>query len=335
MAKDYQIDNKKYSNLVMFKISYITKISIIYIFLKSLVHIKNGSKGVSMKYKAKVSLIIDGNTYSYRLFEALKMVSNTYSQRRAAKIIGISHAVLNRRIKDGEDRLGFKLVLSTGAGSLLTEDAQFILKKYERYTKRLKNREKLIICGGYASSRLLQVLVDEYGLEAAVYATGDREALYLADMDMVDILTLDDPLHALIGHLDFIPIAYDYLVLISAKNSEFNSIQELKGQNFVEIEDSVQRLAWNTLDDEGITYKLKDMFKSPYDALKFVRDNPGFYTFINSSLENGSDVIKDETRHIISFIPCTEDERVDDFLNYILTFKGQKIVEKCGFESIR
>jgi molybdenum-dependent DNA-binding transcriptional regulator ModE len=289
-----------------------------------------------MEYKAKVSLIIDENTYSYRLFEALKMVSMTYSQRKAAEKIGVSHAVLNRRIKESEEKLGFKLVFSTPAGSFLTDDARKILKKYKNYEKRLKKREKLVICGGYASSRLMEVLSTEYGLEAAVYKTSDKNALYLASRDMVDILTLDDPVHALINDLDFTPIAYDYMVLIYNDETKISSINDLKDKIFIEIEDSAQRLAWNTLDDKGIPYKLKNGFKSPYDALKFIKDTPDSYTFINHSLEEGLEVIKDDTRHIISFIVCNEDDtRINDFLNFILTFKGQKIVEECGFERLR
>lgn len=289
-----------------------------------------------MEYKPKVSIIIDGNTYSYRLFEALKVVSKTYSQRKAAENIGISHAVLNRRIKHAEEKLGFKLVFSTGAGSVLTEDAQKILKRYEKYASRLKKHEKIIICGGYASSRLMEILSIEYGLEAAVYKSGDKNALYLADLDMVDILALDDPVHVLINDLDFTPIAYDYMVLISSKNTQISGINDLKDKVFIEIEDSPQRLAWNTLDDRGIPYKLKTGFKSPYDTLKFIKNTPDSYTFISHSLEEGSKLLKDETRHIISFIACNnEDKRINDFLNFILTFKGQKIVEKCGFEKIR
>ena len=287
-----------------------------------------------MEYKPRVSIIIDGNTYSYRLFEALKIVSKTYSQRKAAEKLNISHAVLNRRIKNAEEKLGFKLVFSTGAGSVLTEDTLKILEKYEKYEKRLKKREKIVICGGYASSRLMEILSVEFGLEAAVYKTGDKNALYLADLDMVDILTLDDPVHVLINDLEFTPVAYDYLVLTS--DEKISSVDDLKGKKFIEIEDSPQRLAWNTLDDKGIPYKLKNGFKSPYDTLKFIKDNPNYYTFINHSLEEGLDLLKDETRHIISFVACnSEDERIDNFLKFILTFKGQKIVESCGFERIR
>ncbi|OEC85504.1 MULTISPECIES: helix-turn-helix domain-containing protein [Methanobacterium] len=288
-----------------------------------------------MKYHPKVSLIIEGHTFSYKLFEALEHVSRTYSQRKAAQELNISHAVLNRRIKEAEEKLGFKLLAATGAGSELTGNAQKILQKYKKYTNRLKNREKIIICGGYASSRLMETLSLKYGLNAAVYRTSDKNAIHLANLDMVDILTLDDPVHAFIQNLDFVPIAYDHLVLVSCARTH-HDIKELNGKNFVEILDSPQRLAWNTLDDNKIQYKLAWEFKLPYDALRFIQKNPEFYTFINSSLWEGSDIIKNDTRHIISCVICNkEDKRIDDFLNFILTFKGQRLVEKCGFESVR
>ncbi len=288
-----------------------------------------------MKYHPKVSLIIEGHTFSYKLFEAIKCVSKTYSQRKASQKLGISHAVLNRRIKEAEEKLGFKLLVANGAGSELTSDARKILQKYEKYESRLKEREKLVICGGYASSRLMETMSSKYGLNAAVYRTSDENAIHLANLDMVDILTLDDPVHAFIQNLDFIPIAYDHLILLSGKNRHKN-IHELNGKNFVEIIDSPQRLAWNTLDDNKIQYKLKNEFKSPYDAIKFVKNNPEFYTFVSSSLWEGSDIIKNDTRHIISCVIYNkEDERINDFLNFILTFKGQKLVEECGFEGIR
>lgn len=288
-----------------------------------------------MKYYPKVSLMIEGHTFSYKLFDALEYVSKTYSQRKAAQKLGISHAVLNRRIKEAEEKLGFKLIVATGAGSELTADAKKIIQQYKKYTNKLKEREKLVICGGYASSRLMESLSSKYGLNAAVYRTSDKNAIHLASLDMVDILTLDDPVHAFIQNLDFIPIAYDHLVLVPGAKT-YHDINELNGKNFVEILDSPQRLAWNTLDDNKIQYKLAREFKLPYDALRFIQENPEFYTFISSSLWEGSDILKNDTRHIISCVICNkEDERIDDFLNFILTFKGQRLVEECGFESVR
>ena len=70
-----------------------------------------------MDIQPKLNLVINGHNFSYKLFETLRCVSKTFSQREAARRLGISHAVLNRRIKDAEDRLGFLLVDSSAAGS--------------------------------------------------------------------------------------------------------------------------------------------------------------------------------------------------------------------------
>jgi molybdenum-dependent DNA-binding transcriptional regulator ModE len=289
-----------------------------------------------MDYYPRVSLEIEGHIFSYKLFEALKLVSNTFSQRKAADALGISHAVLNRRINDAELKLGYKLVIATGAGSMLTDEGQKILLKYQKYMKRLKKRDKIIICGGYISSSLLELMAIEYGLDFVVYKTGDKNALYLAELDMVDILTLDDPVNAFINDLDFIPIAYDHLVLYCEHPTCINQLEELNGKNFLEVIDSPQRLAWNTLDDHKIQYKLPEEVRSPYDALKFIRNNSQFYTFLSSSLVEGSHILKNDTRHVISSVICNkEDKRIKEFLDFILTYKGQKIIEKNGFEKVR
>jgi len=96
-----------------------------------------------MKIKPRLSLIIGGETLSFKFFETLDIVSQTRSQREAAKILGISHAVLNRRILDAEKKLNMNLVKSTGAGSQLTEDGLNLLKQYHQLTKRLDIHENL------------------------------------------------------------------------------------------------------------------------------------------------------------------------------------------------
>jgi len=287
-----------------------------------------------MEDNPKLGLVINGHTLSYRFFEALECISQTWSQRKAAKMLGISHAVLNRRIKDTEEKLDTTLVETTGAGSELTDYAIKLLEKHRKYMSRMREREKIIICGGYISSRLLEVLALEYGLDAMIYSTDDESAIYLADMDMIDLLTLDDPIHAFRRDLDFIPIAYDHLVLVSGDNSLSNDLNELKGRKFVEVMNSSQRLAWNTLDKEGIKYKIVKSVRSPYTALKIVEKHEEFNTFLNGSLFAGSNIIKDETKHIISLVMVNEQKKIiKDFLEYILN-EGQKIVEKSGFERI-
>jgi molybdenum-dependent DNA-binding transcriptional regulator ModE len=282
-----------------------------------------------MKYSPKLNMVINGHEFSYKIFETLKYVSNTWSQREAAKKLGISHSVLNRRIRESEEKFGLRLVETTGAGSGLTENGYKILKKYENYMARLQERDKPVICGGYISAGLVEALATEYHLDVTIYQTDDESALELARKDMVDILTLDDPVRAFMHDLEFIPIAYDYLVLVS--KNQIHGINDIKGKNFLEIQGSSQRLAWNTLDNMKINYQIVELVKSPYNALKTIQNNDKLYTFLNNSFTEGSDILKNETKHLISLVLCnTENHVLKDFIDFI-TGNGQKTVENLGF----
>ena len=287
-----------------------------------------------MKYYPKLNMGINDQEFSHKIFETLECVSKTYSQREAAKRLGISHSVLNRRIKESEEKFGYRLVETTGAGSGLTENGLIILDKYERYMRRLEDRKKPVICGGYISAGLIEVLADEYSIDATVYRTDDESALELAQKDMVDILTLDDPVRAFMYNLEFIPVAYDYLTLVSKNNATIKSVHDLNGKNFLEVPGSSQRLAWNTMDNMKIDYQIVELAKSPYNALKSVQKNKGLYTFLNKSFVDGSDVLKNDTMHLISLVLCNKENRVlKDFIDFI-TSDGQKIIENSGFIKI-
>ena len=287
-----------------------------------------------MEYKPKLSLIINEHTLNYKFFEALNCVAQTWSQREASKKIGVSHTVLNRRIKDAEHKLGSKLVYTTGAGSELTESGFEILQRYNKLMNRLEKREIPVLCGGYISAGIMEALTMEYGLNVIIYQTDDESALHLADMDMIDILTLDDPVKAFMRDLDFTPIAYDHLVLVSPSDESINSVNELNGKKFVEIPGSSQRLAWNTLDNLKIDYEIVKLLKSPSEALKAVKNSEDLYTFLNNSFTNGSNVLKNETKHLISMVLLNQDdERLKKSLEFIL-IKGRKLIKELGFERI-
>jgi len=287
-----------------------------------------------MKYNPKLNMIINEHEFSYKIFETLECISKTWSQRKAAKRLGISHSVLNRRIKESEEKFGFRLVETTGAGSGLTGNGLKILSKYERYMKRLEDRKKPVICGGYISAGLIEVLADEYPLDATIFHTDDESALELARKDMVDILTLDDPVRAFMYDLDFTPVAYDYLVLVSNQDTSINSLVDLNGKNFLEMPGSSQRLAWNTMDNMKIDYKIVELVKSPYNALKIINKNKDLFTFLNNSFSDGSDILKNDTKHLISLVLCNNENKVlKDFVDYI-TEDGQETIEQQGFIKI-
>ena len=290
-----------------------------------------------MDFDPKLDLSINGHTFNYKFFETLKCVALTWSQREAARRLGISHAVLNRRIREAEDKLGIRLVETTGAGSGLSEDGLKVLQEYNNYLKRLQKHDKPVICGGHISTGLLDVLTSIYGLDARIYQTSDDNALYMADRNMIDILTLDDPVRAFMHDLPFVPIAYDHLVLVSGSGAEsgaVNSVNDLQDAKFVEIPGSSQRLAWNTLDNQKIDYKIVKLVNSPYEALKEVENSEDLYTFLNSSFTAGGEVLKRETTHLLTLVLLKrEDPELKEFLEYI-SGRGQKIVGELGFERI-
>lgn len=290
-----------------------------------------------MDFYPKLDLSINNHTFSYKFFESLQCISRTYSQREAAKKLRISHSVLNRRIKDAEDKLGLRLVETTGAGSGLSDDGLKILQKYNEYLKKLQKHDKPVLCGGHISIGLLEILASHYGLDARIYEANDDNALYMADKNLLDILTLDDPVWAFMYDLDFLPIAYDHLVLLSGseiKSEEVKSVFDLEGQKFVEIPNSIQRLAWNTMDNMGINYDIVKLVKSPYEALREVKNSLDLFTFLNNSFCSGQEILKKETTHLITMVLLNQEEKeLKKFSKYI-SGEGQEIVNKLGFKRI-
>ncbi len=282
-----------------------------------------------MKYDPKLGMVLNGYELSYKFFETLECIAKTFSQREAAKRLGISHSVLNRRIKESEEKIGLKLVETTGAGSGLTENGYEILNMYQSLMKRLEKREKPVICGGYISTGLIEAMVQKYDLDVTVLRTDDLSAIELAKKDMVDILTLDDPVNAFIYDLDIIPLAYDYLVLVG--DGSVADIEDLNGKDFIEIPNSSQRLAWNTLDNMNIDYKIVELAKSPQTALKYVENNPKLFTFINKSYSVGSDIMKNQTRHLIGIVLLNQkNSSLKNFVDFAVG-EAQYIVENNGF----
>ena len=288
-----------------------------------------------MKFKSKglISLDIDGKVYDYKLFKSLESLSKTKSQRKSAKELNISHTVFNRRLLKAEEKLGLKLTQKVGNGTFLTQDGLNLLDEFRKYQIQIEKTNNINIAGGHISSGLLESISRPYNIN--VYSSNDRDAFELAKRGAVDILTLDDPLLADELNIDFTPIAYDYLVLISSPNAEeIKSINDLEGLEFINVEGSAQRLAWSSLEHYDIDYSLKYTVNSQFDAFKLVKNSDNLHSFLNASYFNGNDILKFDTRHVISLIKVNEDKpEVDEYIEFLLN-DGQKEIEKQGFTLI-
>lgn len=280
--------------------------------------------------KGLISLSINGKVYDYKLYQSLESLSKTKSQRKSAKELNISHTVFNRRLLKAEEKLGFKITKKVGNGTLLTDDGLKLLEEFRKYAIQIEKTENINIVGGHISTGLLESIPSDFNTN--IYSSSDEDAFELAKRGVVDILTLDDPLIAFERDINFIPIAYDYLVLISSPNSKrIDSISDLEGLDFVNVNGSAQRLAWNSLNHYDIEYNIKETVNSQFDAFKLVRNSKNLHTFLNASYFKGNELLKFDTRHVISVVKVNEDKpEVDEFINYLLS-DGQMAIENQGF----
>ena len=271
-------------------------------------------------------------SFNYKFFETLESLSKTYSQRKTAKELKVSHSVLNRRIKNAEDKLGEKLVITVGSGSELSEKGYELLELYYKYKNRLEDREEIIIAGGHIITGLLQAISYDLPFKTLIYSSDDESAYELAKQDLVDILALDDPLLAFENDLNFTAIAYDHLVLIPPKNGRIiEKIEDLEGMKFIGVKGSAQRLAWSTLRQANINFSIEREVKSQFDAFKIVKNSEDYYTFLNASYFNGNEILKNETRHVISLVQCSDTkEDIYNLIEYLL-FDGQIKIGEHGF----
>ena len=285
-----------------------------------------------MKFESKglISLEIDGKIYDYKLYQSLETLSRTKSQRKSAKELNISHTVFNRRLLKAEEKLGVKITQKIGNGTHLTPEGERLLEEFRKYMIQIEKPSNINIVGGHISTGLLESITTPFNTN--IYSSSDEDAFELAKRGAVDILTLDDPLIAYERDINFMPIAYDYLVLVSSPESRnIESISDLENLDFVEVKGSAQRLAWNSLNHYDIKYNIKETVSSQFDAFKIVRNSKNLYTFLNASYFKGNELLKYDTQHVISVIKVSEDKaEVDEFIRFLLN-DAQKSIEMQGF----
>lgn len=285
-----------------------------------------------MKFESKglISLEINGEIYDYKLYQSLDSLSRTKSQRKSAKELNISHTVFNRRLLKAEDKLGVKITEKIGNGTHLTREGLELLEEFRKYLIQIEKTPKINIAGGHISTGLLESINTPFDVN--IYSSSDEDAFELAKRGAVDILTLDDPLIAYERDINFMPIAYDYLVLVSSPESRnVESISDLEGLDFVSVKGSAQRLAWNSLRHYDIEYNLKESVNSQFDAFKIVRNSENLYTFLNASYFKGNELLKYDTQHVISVVKVNEDKpEVDEYIRYLIN-DAQKDIENQGF----
>lgn len=286
---------------------------------------------MKLKSKGLISLEIDGEIYNHKLYQSLDSLSRTKSQRKSAKELNISHTVFNRRLLKAEEKLGVKLTQKVGNGTLLTSEGIELLQEFRKYSNQIERTVHINIAGGHISSGLLESISQGYNTK--IYSSTDEDAFELARRGVIDLLTLDDPQIAYEIDINFTPIAYDYLVLISSPQSrKVESLSDLENLDFVSVKGSAQRLAWQSLDHYDINFNIRQEVKSQFDAFKMVRNSKNLHSFLNASYFKGNELLKFDTRHVISIIKVNDDKsEVDEYIDFLTGESGQSAIENQGF----
>ncbi len=287
----------------------------------------------------KLNLEINDTLFDYKFFETLKLIHSTKSQRNAANKLGISHSVLNRRILKAESVLNEKLVIVSNRGSQLTDYALELLDEYETYVKRLDDFEDTItVAGGHVSCEFIRQLSIAYRMENIHFLETDIDTAFeLSNRGLVDVLGFDDPVQAYLYDIEPVALGRDHLVLLSHKDESFNNVSDLNGLKFIEVEGSSQRLAWTTLANYDLDFDIVRVVKSFNEAIHIVEQEEDIYTFINNSMsytsQYTSDIISNDTKHIISALNVKNNSVVDNFLNFA-SHNAQNLTVKYGFKHL-
>ena len=123
-----------------------------------------------------------------------------------------------------------------------------------------------------------------------------------------------------------------YYKTMKSKNKNIDDIHPiLEGMKFIGVKGSAQRLAWSTLRQANINFSIEREVKSQFDAFKIVKNSEDYYTFLNASYFNGNEILKNETRHVISLVQCSDTkEDIYNLIEYLL-FDGQIKIGEQGF----
>ncbi len=292
-----------------------------------------------MARNKKLNLEINETWFDYKFFETLKLIHSTNSQRSAANQLGISHSVLNRRIVNAESTLNKKLVTVSNRGSKLTDYALGILDEYETYERRLEDFDDIItVAGGTISCEFIRQLSLAYRMDNIQFIETDMKTAFdLSNRGLVDVLGFDDPVQAYLYDIEPVALGRDHLVLLSHGKESFNSVRDLDGFKFVEVEGSSQRLAWTTLANYDLDFDIVTVVKSFHEAIRRVEQEEDLYTFINNSMsytsQYTSDIISNDTQHIISALNVKNSSFIDNFLNFA-SHNAQKLTVDYGFKHL-
>lgn len=267
-----------------------------------------------MKILPDLRLIVDDVHITLRQTQALNAIAKTKSQNQAARILGISVPVLHRYIKDMEQKLGEKLILTTTQGTLLTEFGREMVDAHKKFEKRLMALDRPIVaCSPLYSHLVLQSIstVERMDYQIDMFIGNDELNNRLLEMGLVDFIIFDDPVYIYreketYERHDFVEIVKDTLIHVD------------RGRKYLRYGYGAQRIGFSNLDLAGIDYEIVGETKDWQQLLK-----SDYSFFINRSLVKREELkLKSKTdpkllMHSILALKVREKEGLDALLQLL------------------
>jgi DNA-binding transcriptional LysR family regulator len=223
-----------------------------------------------MRLEAVPSLSVNGAELTRRQLEALCALSEEGSQKAAAHRLGISTPVLHRYLHEAQRRAQVTLLKSTPTGTLLTAEGDEIVTEYLSLRMRM-GRARLPVAGGTIISEelLLRALSESEGAEGfeAIISTDERN---LRDLraGLMDIVVLDDPLHA----MDLVGVEWEQV-------GEDRLLHVDRGDRHASFRFGAQRIGFRHLQTLGRRFEVARSYLSLQSL-----DASGLSYFVNESL---------------------------------------------------
>ena len=100
--------------------------------------------------KIRIHLFTEDKCFGPGICTLLEEIDNCGSLRKAAMIMGMAYSKAWKIVKQCEENLGFKLLLSStggknGGGAVLTDKAKEFIEAYKNYCNEMENFSEIII----------------------------------------------------------------------------------------------------------------------------------------------------------------------------------------------
>jgi molybdenum-dependent DNA-binding transcriptional regulator ModE len=258
--------------------------------------------------RPRVIFVADGKEITHRQMEALAMLNDKGSMKKAAAALGISTPVLHKYVHEAEEKADEGLVITTSRGSKLTSAGLKLLRKFGEYELRLKDDDHLRIAGTVVSQRCLLTAASELsasGRNCIITISTDETNLRLVKEGRLDCVAFDDALIAMDNYAEgeIAEIGSDMLM------------HRDNGPRHARLAFGAQRIAFRHLDEEEIPHEVVRTIFEPTMV-----DRTELSYFVNRSLVRTGVVnaagAKDQawSLHSIAALKCTEHEDLSTFL---------------------